>query len=315
MRNRLWAITTYYNYFGTPYRTSNYWNFRNNLQIPLILVEYSLNKQYLLGPEAADIYVPVSGKSLIWQKERLLNHALLYLPEEAEFIAWIDCDLIFPHDQWVDECLEKLSTYRMVQLFNRVTHLPKDSDSYTNHSPERPFFEKGLAATIKAGADIDDAIYVSPKRSCGNIVNGMAWAADLRLLQATGFYDACIVGGGDTAMAAAAFGKFEAAINGHSMNSFQREFYLAWANNFWKQVRGSVTALDQDIYHLWHGSMGSRRSKERHQRLSGTGFDPYSDIEVDGNGAWTFKNKNGNLRAFLREYFRTRDNNCEPIVY
>jgi hypothetical protein len=274
-----------------------------------------LNEQFILGPEAADIYVPICGNSHIWQKERLLNHALLYMPEEAEFIAWIDCDLIFPNDQWVEECLEKLSTYRMVQLFSRAIHLPKDSDDYTLHSPKQPFFEKGLVATIRAGADIGDAIYVSRERSCGNIVNGMAWAADLRLLHTTGFYDGCIVGGGDTAMAAAAFGKFGAAINGHFMNSFQKDFYMPWANNFWKQVRGSVTALDQNIYHLWHGSMGARRSKERHQGLSRIDFDPASDIEIDENGAWTIKDKNGNLRAFLSEYFRKRDNCSETDVH
>ena len=308
MRNRIWAISTYYNYFGLPDRTSNYWKFRNNLQIPLILVEYSLNEQLILGTEAADIYVLIVGDSLIWQKERLLNQALQYVPEEAEFIAWIDCDLIFPHDQWVDECIEKLSTYRMVHLFGRVLHLTKDSDDWTQHSAERLFFEKGLAASTGTGSAIGDVLYVKPERQCGQIVNGMAWAADLTLLQTTGFYDACIVGGGDTAIAAAAFGKFEAAIKGHCMNSFQKEFYLPWAHNFWKQVRGSVTALHQDIYHLWHGSMGARRSAKRHQGLSGTGFNPASDIEIDENGAWTLTDKNADLRAFLSEYFRARNN-------
>ncbi len=308
MRNRLWAISTYYNYSASPYRTSNLRMFRQKLQIPLILVEYSLNEQFRLGPEVADIHVSISGSSLLWQKERLLNQALQHIPDDCEAIAWIDGDLIFPCAEWVDDCLNKLSRYRMVQLFDKVIHLPEGTVDYTQHRSDQLFFEQGLAASIRDGAEVDDVLYVKPERLKGQIVNGMAWAADRALLETTGFYDACIVGGGDTAIAAAAFGKFDAAIQWHCMNTFQREYYLTWARRFWKEVHGNVTALDQDIYHLWHGTMSARRSGHRHQGLSKTGFNPATDIRIDKNGAWALKDRNPGLRAFLNEYFGARDN-------
>ena len=118
-RAKLWAITSYFDFFDRRHRLSAYHEFRRRLSIPLVTVELRFGGDFHLRGEDADILVRVSGGSVLWQKERLLNLALRALPGHAEAVAWLDCDVVFLRDDWPEALLQCLQDFEMVQPFRR----------------------------------------------------------------------------------------------------------------------------------------------------------------------------------------------------
>jgi hypothetical protein len=118
----IWAITSYYNPFRGLRRYANYRAFRRNLAIPLVTVEWSREADFQLTKDDAEILVQVSGGGLMWQKECLLNIALDRLPQESQYVAWLDCDIIFDDPEWPEKTISLLATHRLVQLFEEVRH-------------------------------------------------------------------------------------------------------------------------------------------------------------------------------------------------
>jgi len=115
-----------------------------------------------------------------------------------------------------------------------------------------------------------------------------------RHFQEHGFYDACIVGGGDTSISSAAYGNFERVILLHRMNELQKQRYLIWARPYFEAVRENVSFVDCDIFHLWHGDLDHRKYRERHEGLAPFEFDHFRTSQltrtVAGAGIRTSEN-------------------------
>ena len=122
-RKSLWVVTSFYNPAGYKRRIQNYHAFRRHLDAPLLVIELAGPGQHQLSPSDADALIRVSGNDRIWQKERLLNIAINALPTEAEFVAWVDCDVVFDNPDWVTDAQSMLETGQsFVQLFETATH-------------------------------------------------------------------------------------------------------------------------------------------------------------------------------------------------
>ena len=76
----LWAITSYFNPAGYNTRLANYRAFRARLKVPLVTVEASFDGRVQLRAGDAEILVQRTARDVLWQKERLLNVALGFLP-------------------------------------------------------------------------------------------------------------------------------------------------------------------------------------------------------------------------------------------
>src|SRR5262249_17165311 len=140
----------------------------------------------------------------------------------------------------------------------------------------------------------------------GTSANGFAWAARRELLRQHGLFDACIIGGGDRAVNCAANQCFDELMNRHYMNEPQRERYLSWARPFYETVHAEFGCLEGDIFHLWHGGIQGRRTRERHRGLQPFKFDPYSDIAIDMNGCWRWITRKQDMHDYIRGYFALR---------
>ena len=104
----------------------------------------------------------------------------------------------------------------------------------------------------------------------------------------------------------AAFGGWEHAMERQFLNQRQRERYLAWAEAFHREVRGSVTCLEGDLFHLWHGTIADRRTRQRHQGLGVFAFDPGRDLALAESGCWQWASDKPELHAYVRDYFFSR---------
>jgi hypothetical protein len=304
----LWAITSYFNPMRYRRRLDNYRLFRQELAPPLLTVELSHQAQFDLGPDDADLLVQLAGGDVMWQKERLLNLALQALPEGCETVAWLDCDVLFARDDWVERTERLLQQAALVQLFGRAHYLRRDwtpALSVPGAAIERT--RPSIAFGVAAGAAIEACLtHPSPAHRPGTFANGLAWAARRQLLQRHRLFDANIIGGGDRAITCAAYGCFEHEVEYHYLNQRQHEFYRAWAVPFYEECRAAVSVLDETIYHLWHGDVADRGLGGRHADLQQFQFDPYADIVVGENGCWRWNSDKPALHEYVRSYFAAR---------
>jgi hypothetical protein len=128
MSDRLWAITAFYNPAGFQRRVANFRIFRNQINVPLLVVELSFGGAFQLDPSDADIVVRCLGGAVLWQKERLLNVALAALPADVVHVAWLDCDIVFEGSDWGQCASSALGKYKLVQLYSHVIDLDQDED-------------------------------------------------------------------------------------------------------------------------------------------------------------------------------------------
>jgi hypothetical protein len=300
----LWAITSYFNPAGYRRRLANYRTFARHLDVPLLTVELAFDDDFELGADDADILVQLRGGDVMWQKERLLNIALRALPPDCRKVAAIDCDLVFESSDWAARTSRILDSVTLVQPFSHAFWTPPGWQPGGAVDPG-DFVFRSAGYLIDAGMPSDAAV-------CGRgdeirCAHGMAWAARRSLWETYGFYDANIVGGGDTSLFRAAFGYPDLVVERFEMDRRRARHFRAWAEPLYDAVKGDVGYVAGDIYHLWHGAFQDRRYVERYHRLAALGFDPDADIALGDSGVWRWNTDKPELHAFVRGYFPSRN--------
>ncbi|MBC8065865.1 MAG: hypothetical protein H7Y17_13615 [Chlorobia bacterium] len=298
IHSRLWAITCLFNPAGYRVREENYRVFRKHLDLPLVTVELAFDGPFTLSEPDADILIQISGGDRLWQKERLLNLALQALPDECDQVLWIDADIVPCDPAWTSEIGLALERASVVQAFGMVNMLGPSGETMLRSMSTMLALSQIGESELILSATLD--------RSKGAPCSGHAWAARREVVQEHGFYDGCIVGGGDTAFLCAATGDFEKVIQMHQMGEAQQKRYLDWATKIHRKVTQGVGVLDCEIDHLWHGTLENRKGKLRHIELSHIGFDPYVDVTLDENGVWRWASDRPELHGHVRNYFLAR---------
>ena len=188
-----WAITCYFNPVGYRRRLENYRLFRRRLKVPLVAVELSFDKKFQLASGDADILVQLHSPSVLWQKERLLNVALKSLPAVCDKVAWLDCDIIFESDDWVERASRALDEFALVHLFQERNELPRD-------------FTLRFGRVLQEQSEIpvrclplgNRRNHCQEASTPGGLLrgstSGLAWASTRNILAQHGLYDAFIVG-------------------------------------------------------------------------------------------------------------------------
>jgi hypothetical protein len=302
----LWAITSYFNPLRYRRRLANYRDFREHLQAPLATIELSFDGRYELGAGDADLLVQLQGEDVMWQKERLFNALLNRLPAECRQVAWLDCDVVFERQDWPERLTEALTRAPLVQPFRRVHYLPPHAGPDAAAESTTILTRESFGSWLESGGSVEDALRPTAGRRAYLPSKGMAWAASREFVEGHGLYDACIVGGGATAIACAAVGAHDHVIGRHCMNDRQREHYLAWAERFHRAARGAIICTDGDVYHLWHGARENRLLRQRHEGLLPYAFNPYEDIAIADDGCWRWATDKPQLHAYVRDYFAAR---------
>ena len=213
-RGTLWAITCYFDPVGFKRRIANYRLFRQRLAAPLVTVELSFDGAFQLRHDDADILVQLHGHDVMWQKERLLNLALKWLPDGCDKVAWLDCDVIFGSDDWVAQAEHALDEFSLLHLYQERHDLPQEArsgqlESWTTPSPAISMIHRMAAEGVAPG----ELLLTHPRQNRRS-ANGLAWASPRAILDAHGLYDACILGSGDRAVLCAGSRTFDYCTRG-----------------------------------------------------------------------------------------------------
>lgn len=311
----LWAITTYYNPNRYWRRRANFAHFRRHLNLPLLAVELNLGGGYELAPNDAEILIRVSDGDVMWQKERLLNIAIDALPKSCEFVAWMDCDVLFPKPEWTTQACRLLDRYDLVQPFAEMLHLrPEANLNATDWAGEALFTRRSVGTLFLEDGDPHEYFALLAEKKTQARGPGHVWVARRELLDRHGLYDARVIGGGDSVVAGAAYGTWEHAIARQRMNEPQAEHYRQWAEAFYADVQGRVACLDMAALHLWHGDIDDRRYRERFDDWREFEFNPARDIACEPGEAWRWATAKPGLHALLKEYFITRNEDGVPLL-
>ncbi len=301
----MWALTTYFNPIRYKRRLSNYRIFRSKLQIPLVTVELSFDGQFELTKNDADILIQISGGAVLWQKERLLNIAIKSVPSNVRNIAWLDCDIVFDRNDWVEEAERQLNErYNIIQVFSKAIYMGKEDTGQLSGNYKSHPAVSGLVALYNKDNILPlDKLAVSTQ---GDLIYnpGLAWAARKEIYAKHGFYDLAIIGAGDLYMANSIFGTMNSIIKLHSLNKPRTESYLKWGKAFHRTVAGKIGYISGDIYHLWHGDTKNRNYKDRFKILAN--FNPQADVYIGDNGAWHWTRPNTALAEQLWTHFLNR---------
>jgi len=305
MSDEIWAITSYFNPMHWRRRSANYRVFREHLQFPLATVELGYDDQFDLQQDDAEILLRLTGGDIIWQKERLLNLALEALPESCRSVLWIDCDVVFQRVDLAEQISRQLDRVPLVQLFSLVHDL--EPDALMNDLPTRTGIPRhSIPHRVAQGMSAADCLGKRHPGQLGVRSPGHAWAIRRELIAEHGFYDAGIVGGGDTALACAGYGVFDEVMRLNCMNQRQIEYYLAWAEPFYQSVQGKISFVEGDLLHLWHGEPSNRRWFERYGGLGPYCFDPFIDVALSDSGCWRWNTAKLALHEYVRSYFAAR---------
>jgi len=302
----MWAVTSLFNPMNVPTRAVNYRQFREKIGVPLLTVELSFTGQFELRDEDADILVKVTPGGVMWQKERLLNIGIARLPTECTMVAVVDSDALFANANWVDAAKTALQTRQMVQLFTNSYYLPPGGLQVGEGRALVKGHQQSAARAMRQGLSPDAVLGLKGATTGGRYTGGLAWAFRRELLAKHGLYDGCIIGGGDTAIALAAVGEFEAAERRHFMSVAQRRRYRAWGLPWFEAIRGDIDAVDGDLFHLWHGARKNRHFNSRHEHLARARFNPETDLRGESGGAWQWASDKPHLHRLLVDYFAAR---------
>lgn len=268
----LWVVTAYYNPVGYKSRRDNYEIFAHLLRrsgIPMLTVECAFGDQPYDLPESVDV-VRVRSASMLWQKERLLNLAISWLPPSCTAVAWLDCDIVFANPNWARETMAQLRRAPMVQVFETCNRLPQDC--------ARPDTVADVCASFGSLAGNNPAVLAS-----GDFFDhghtGYGWAARKEVLDRHGLYEYAVAGSSDHFMAHAALDDIHSpCIQRMLIQPEIIRHFRDWAEPFQASVRCGLGTVSGQALHLWHGDLADRKYVLRHVELARLDFNPYTDL-------------------------------------
>lgn len=268
------------------------------------------NRPHVVTQAGNPQHIQLRTNSEIWHKENLINLAINRLPYDWEYVAWIDPDVSFVRPDWINETLNQLQHFDIVQMFSVAHDL---SPQYEIIRSQTGFMYRYRTegfnipdATDMEVTDYDGTRRLVPKKPY-YAHPGYAWAAKRKAIDDLGgLLDKWILGSADYHMAYAMIGKAKQTIN-PNWTKHLKDLLLEWEQRAEKHIRRNVGYVSGSLLHYWHGRKKDRKYNDRYRILIDHEYDPVYDLKRDSQGLWQLTDRSLGLRDHIREYFRTRN--------
>lgn len=314
LMNSLWCITQYFNPLNHQTRIRNFKLFHSHLirQTPnLLVVEVALTPDDLVlhDVHSSDKLVQIVDDSMIWQKERIFNMCLKWLPDSCTKIVWMDCDILVDNPGWVYETSTLLNYHKVVQPYFQNARLPA-TISNIRYGIDINKFPHGFNDDTRS----DGEIHAWYRRRRGQMAwehPGYACGYQRELLEKHGLYDRCIAGSSDQLIYKAIIGDyFNQSVILDRYTEPSLEYYHQWAIPFYNDINLNFNfARQTNLYHLYHGRTDKRQYHSRLLALMELGFDHCADIDIHpDSGLLCFTtDKQQEMQEWLKRYYRKRE--------
>lgn len=295
------VITTYFNRCGNATKRRNYDLFIDQMRgarVPCVTVECAFGDDAFELPESVDV-IQVRAKTLLWQKERLVNLAASWLPRDYEYVAWLDCDILFDNRNWAADLRRTLRQFKVAQVFETCLRLNQDNAP----GPGSDTVESFAAVMNKSPGLLGAGRYDVHGHT------GYGWAIRRDIFDAVGLYECAVSGSGHHFMAHAIYGDYNLCIRNALKNDEAQISHLKELGaRFHALVRGSLGVVPGRIQRLWHGDATNRRNFLRMHEITDLGFDPWTDLLVEPGSPleWAPGMQKSGLKQYFANYFAGR---------
>lgn len=294
----LYIILPYFNYCQYKSRTRLFLEFikrvYSNPLLKIVIAEGTSKGKPFDLPDFSDkifLHIKVELHDRVWIKENLINLAIRNLPDNWEYVAWIDADLTFINPMWVQDTIKLLKTNDVVQLFHSAVHLGPEGETLKT--------DKGFVYQyLKSGHE-----YIKTYKY-GFWHPGFAWGCTRKAyVVMEGLIDFGILGSGDHHMALALIQKVDFSHPGNIHINYRKKLY-----QFQQRCRNfKINYIPGSILHHFHGSIADRRYQERWNILVKNQYDPEDDILYTKDGIIQFTDKGKRLQEPIDLYFQGRN--------
>lgn len=300
-------ISCYFNPQNSPYRLKAFNIFYDSIKhLNHRIIECVIGDAKPQLPENENIK-RVYTQNLLWHKEALLNLIVADLPKKFNYVFWIDADVIFTNNNWLVEACKELELHSIVQPFEYCIHLERDevkpsfdlmphklscmSPKYTNRRVWRSFCANFHDENLETDVQKDNY------NIHGHV--GFAWGARREVLDKVPLYDKALIGGADHIIAHAAAGQIPHSCITKSFTD-DLDNVMAWSRRFYAVVGESISYVEGDLYHIWHGDIDKRQYLKRIQD-----FTPKTKhLRKDPTGLYV---THAGDDEYMKNYFRTRE--------
>ena len=236
-------------------------------------------------------HVGVRARSLVWDKENLLNIGISRLPPDWHYVAWIDADIHFRRPDWAMETVHALQLHDVVQPWSDCYDLGPNGEHLDHH--------RSFCRQYVTGAKIGPGPYTFAHP-------GYAWAATRPALeQLGGLIDTAALGAADHHMALTFIGRVEDSVHGRITDAYRAPL-RRWQARARTHLAGNIDYVPGTIEHYWHGAKTSRRYVQRWDVLVRHGFDPAADLKRNVWGVIELAGNKPDLQRDIVRYFRQR---------
>ncbi len=244
--------------------------------------------------------VHVRQREMLWNKENLINIAMTRLPDDWEYVAWVDADVTFRDEDWAQETLHELQLCTVLQPWTTCYDLGPRGQHLEAHTSFTSLWLSG--APIVQGPHHHGKPYKFAHP-------GYAWAARRRpLWHSGGLIETAILGAGDHHMALGLIGKAADTYPKNLLPSYKApvdrwEMRAQMLSGFQRRIG----VLPGTIEHHWHGPKADRKYVDRWAILERNNFNPEADLVRNEWGLWELAGNKPRLRHDIAQYFRQRN--------
>lgn len=229
----------------------------------------------------------------MWHKENMINLAIQRLPSDWEYVAWIDADVEFMRKDWINETIQQLQHFQVVQLFEDAIDMGPKHQVIQSH--------KGFVHMYRSGAKRGkNYTFWHP---------GFAWAARRGAIDSLGgLIDFAVLGAADHHMALAMIGEAKDSVPGQISKAYLEDI-MSWQTRAERHIKRDIGFVPGTLLHHWHGKKKDRKYVERWSIITKNKFDPRTDLKHDWQGLYEleiYEPRQIIMRDEIRAYFRSR---------
>jgi hypothetical protein len=309
----MWGVAAYFNpaNYATKLRNLELFSQRVRAQgLKLLIVELAFPDSGAspVPAEFADKILRLTSNCVLWQKERLLNLGIESLPQSCDKVVWLDADILFENNGWVEQTSHLLDQHKIVQPYQLAYWLPQGGEAQWQN--DAAYLAKlhhlpGVGFAMRHSGEHAMNIVYRPDW----VHPGFAWAARRSAIARHGLYDRFILGGGDFVGMLAMYSDARSLGNPNvavCLSPHQFNHLAGWTNKFHTSIAGDVAYAPGAVFHLWHGNLPDRQYIERYEILREFDFDPETDIAADADGCWRWASDKPELQSQVKAYFSSR---------